>query len=169
MYLWNSFGTKIRAFCLFSPLFHKISLLRWCNWQRLESRGLVMETQNELQAVQGGWKALLGAHILEQYVQRCCTYNWKLFLFCFLFSFPYFLEHRKVARMGSAWILVCAVCTIPGCALGSLSCVVGLVWFFWLACLNSSGFGTALERIALTFCSAVVQLHRVLYRRCSSF
>ena len=85
-----------------------------------------METQNELQAVQGGWKALLGAHVLEQYVQQCCTNNWKLFFFV-SFSFPYFLEHRKVVRMGSAWILVCAVCrgTIPGCALGSLSCVVG--------------------------------------------
>lgn len=169
MYLWNSFGTKIRAFCLFSPLFHKISLLRWCNWQRLESRGLVMETQNELQAVQGGWEALLGAHILEQYVQQCCTYNWKLFLFCFLFFLSLFSGTQEGGQDGLCMDPgVCCVYNTWVCSgLLELCCGVGL--FFWLACLNSSGFGTALERIALTFCSAVVQLHRVLYRRCSSF
>lgn len=43
------FGTVLEQilglFVFFFPLFHKISLLRWCNWQHLESRGLVMETE----------------------------------------------------------------------------------------------------------------------------
>lgn len=84
---------------------------------------------------------------LGQYMQQCCTNNWKLFfipLGLFYFLFLLFFEHRKAWRMASAWFCVCAVCwggvTIPGLALGSLRCVV----FYWgLACLKSSGFETA--------------------------
>lgn len=50
---------------------------------------------------------------LGQYMQQCCTNNWKLFfipLGLFYFLFLLFFEHRKAWRMASAWFCVCAVC-----------------------------------------------------------
>lgn len=58
--------------------------------------------------------------VLEQYMQQCCTNNWKLFCFVlgflllfvwgYFFSSVFVFEHRKALRMASAWFLVCAVC-----------------------------------------------------------
>lgn len=116
--------------------------------------GRVMETRIRLSAVQGGCKALLGAHVLEQDVQQCCI---PITGSCFLFSFPYFLEHRKEGGEDGL-CMDPGVCCVPGCntwvCSGLLELCCGL---FWLARLNSSGFGTALGNcVDFLFCCCSV-------------
>lgn len=108
--------------------------------------------------MQGGWKALLGAHVLEQYVQQCCTNNWKLF-FCFFFL-SLFSGTQEGGEDGLC--MDPGVCCVPGydtwvCS-GLLELCCG---FFQLACLNSSGFGTALENCVdfLFCCCSVAQFY----------